>query len=272
MGIRQGHRRLAAFVLGKPVHDDSVFPEVFTYLQGKGVSVRVHLPHETGDLKPAWLSGAALIVSRGLQPTALSALADLERAGIPCCNRIDATVAAQHRGHLLRRLAEAELPVPRWNRVDTWSEVLACNMKQSIVVKALDGRRGRGVGVAFLRPSEHSPVAPFPGPYVVQDRIVGDGRDRKVYVAGAACRGLFKPWPRRGSSDQESFVPTSTLSGLALAVGRVLKLDIYSVDFLESAAGPVIVDVNVFPGFKGVPEAARLIGDHLCRQWLPGIR
>lgn len=272
MDIQHEHGRPVVFVLGKPVHDDSVFPEVFEYLQGKGVSARIHLPHETGDHTPAWLSDAALIVSRGLQPVALNALADLERAGIRCCNRIDATVAAQHRGHLLRRLAEAKLPVPRWNRVETWSEVLACNTEQSIVIKALDGRRGRGVGVAFLRPTEHSPVAPFPGPYFVQRRIVGDDRDRKVYVAGAVCRGLFKPWPRRGSASPEPFVPNPTLTGLALAVGRVLNLDIYGVDFLEAAAGPVIVDVNVFPGFKGVPEAARLIGDTLYRQWLSVMR
>lgn len=267
-----GQKRPMAFVLGKPVRDDSVFPEVFQYLQGRGVAVRVHLPHEAGDHAPAWLSDAALIVHRGLQPVALNALADLERAGIRCCNRIDATLAAQHRGRLLHRLAEARLPVPRWKRVETWSEVLACTSEEAIVVKALDGRRGRGVGVAFLQATEHPSTAPFSGPYIVQDRIASDGRDRKLYVAGAVCRGLLKPWPRHDSADREPFVPDSTLADSALAVGRVLHLDIYGVDFLQSATGPVIVDVNVFPGFKGVPEAARLIGEHLYRRCLSGVR
>jgi alginate production protein len=263
-------KRLLAFVLGKPVRDDSVFPEMFEYLRGNGVAVQVHLPHETGDLVPAGLSDVTLIVNRGLQPVALNALADLERAGISCCNRIDATFATQHRGRLLRRLAEAGLPVPRWSRVDAWSEVLLRAAQQAIVVKALDGRLGQGVGVTFLRSAEHSPVAPFPGPYIVQDRIPSDGRDRKVYVAGTACRGLIKSWPRCDPQDREPFVPGSVLSECALAVGRVLKLNIYGVDFLEAAAGPVIVDVNVFPGFKGVPAAAELIGEYLYRRWLSG--
>jgi len=105
--------------------------------------------------------------------------------------------------------------------------------------------------------------APFPGPYLVQDRVAHDGWDRKVYVAGRACRGLLKPWPRRESAAQRPFAPEPMLGDLALAVGRVLGLEIYGVDFVVGETGPLIVDVNGFPGFKGVPDAARLIGDYL---------
>jgi ribosomal protein S6--L-glutamate ligase len=86
-----------------------------------------------------------------------------------------------------------------------------------------------------------------------------------VYVAGRACRGLLKPWPRRGSAAQRPFAPEPLLGDLARAVGRVLELEIYGVDFVVGETGPLIVDVNGFPGFKGVPEAARLIVEHLLR-------
>ena len=59
--------------------------------------------------------------------------------------------------------------------------------------------------------------APFPGPYLVQDRVAHDGWDRKVYVASRACRGLLKPWPRRESAAQRPFAPEPMLGDLALA-------------------------------------------------------
>lgn len=261
-----------AFVLGKPVREGSVFSEVCQRLRRYGVRSRVHLPHESGDIPPAWLYDASLIVNRGLNASALSALATLEQAGLPCCNRIDASFTAQDRSRVLQQLGAAGLPVPEWTQVMSWSGVQDLAGEQSLVVKAVDGSRGRGVGVAFVEANERSPQAPFPGPYTVQRRVDQDGWDRKVYVAGQACRGLLKPWPRRDSIPNQSFQPKPRIAKLAGEVGQVLNLTVYGVDLLETKTGPVIVDVNVFPGFKGVPQAARLISEHLYRQCLSGGR
>ncbi|MBG6191119.1 glutathione synthase/RimK-type ligase-like ATP-grasp enzyme [Arthrobacter sp. CAN_A212] len=42
-----------------------------------------------------------------------------------------------------------------------------------------------------------------------------------------------------------------------------LALQIFGVDFLMGEAGPVIVDVNPFPGFRGVGEGPAMIAEHL---------
>ncbi|MGH9799104.1 MAG: hypothetical protein ACRD82_01970 [Blastocatellia bacterium] len=37
----------------------------------------------------------------------------------------------------------------------------------------------------------------------------------------------------------------------------------YGLDIIESDRGPYVVDVNYFPGYKGVPNAAGLIADYI---------
>jgi ribosomal protein S6--L-glutamate ligase len=39
-------------------------------------------------------------------------------------------------------------------------------------------------------------------------------------------------------------------------VGREFELSLYGVDLLVTARGPVVVDVNAFPGYGGVPGAS----------------
>ena len=49
---------------------------------------------------------------------------------------------------------------------------------------------------------------------------------------------------------------TRELRSLARAVGRVFGLDIYGIDVVETAEGWVVLDVNDFPSFGNVPQAA----------------
>jgi glutathione synthase/RimK-type ligase-like ATP-grasp enzyme len=44
-------------------------------------------------------------------------------------------------------------------------------------------------------------------------------------------------------------------ASMALKIGRVFGLLLYGVDLLISRQGPVAIDVNAFPGFRGVPRA-----------------
>lgn len=245
---------------------------VLEQLRAFGMKPRLHLPHRSDGGLPLWVSDVDLVLNRGLNQVALNALERLERQGLCCCNRVRSTIQAQRRGVLLRTLARSGLPVPAWTEALDWSRVVACSERAPIVVKAEEGRRGRGVGVAFLGDGEPSSDAPFPGPYIVQERVARRGWDRKVYVADGVCRGLLKRWPRPVMGSDRRFVPGKSLTSLARRVGRALDLDIYGVDFLVTDAGPVIVDVNVFPGFRGVADAHLLIARQLCRLGLSARR
>jgi ribosomal protein S6--L-glutamate ligase len=50
---------------------------------------------------------------------------------------------------------------------------------------------------------------------------------------------------------------------LALRCGRVFGLEIYGVDTIETEAGLAVIEVNEFPNFTGVPDAARRIAEHV---------
>jgi ribosomal protein S6--L-glutamate ligase len=64
----------------------------------------------------------------------------------------------------------------------------------------------------------------------------------------------------------EGLIPvTSELRQLALNVGALFGLDLYGVDVVQTPEGWVGVDINDFPGFKGVPGAVDLIATFILR-------
>ncbi len=253
-----------AFLLGKPVRADTIFPDIFERLSSLPVKLSVHLPIK--EPLPATLREADLVVQRGLDGDDLTALRWIEDAGVRCCNPIDATAMLGDRLVTLDTLSAAGLPVPLTTPLETWPEVVSLADSQSIVVKAVDGRVGRSVGVLIAEAGQLVSQPPFAGPYIVQEFIRNDGRVHKAYVAGQQARGMMK----RSSPDAAVSQPGLSTSlapelvELALQAGAALGLDIYGVDFLYGP-DPVIIDVNPFPGFRGVPDAADLISTHLAR-------
>lgn len=253
------------FILGKPVRKHSLFTELFQLLQDQGREVLTHLPHETKAPVPPWLQKNDFVVHRGLFLNVLAALQPMEQAGLRFCNNIAATMAINNRFVLRQRLHLADLPTPPWQIKENWEEVRALAKEKSIVVKAENGFIGRGAGVFSFNPDVHtSPEPPFPGPYLVEEQIAHDGWDRKLYICGSKCRGLLKKWPRNATEPDQLFTPEPLLADLAKSAGQMLGLEIYGVDFILGKNGPLIVDVNAFPGFKGISDAASLIADYIC--------
>ena len=69
----------------------------------------------------------------------------------------------------------------------------------------------------------------------------------------------------RGSAHQAGTgVPcevTPSVRDIALRCGRAFGLGLYGLDIIEGPDGPVVVDLNYSPGFRGVPDAAQLLTD-----------
>jgi ribosomal protein S6--L-glutamate ligase len=70
-----------------------------------------------------------------------------------------------------------------------------------------------------------------------------------------------KVFPRRTEEEKqgEPFALTPELSKIALRCGRAFGIDLYGVDIIESEGTPYVVDMCSIPGFKGVPDAPRLL-------------
>jgi ribosomal protein S6--L-glutamate ligase len=253
-----------AFLLGKPVKQDTMFPELFQQLEKSGARVSVHLPNHLGAL-PESIAEADLVVQRGLNQAWLRDLSLLEASGLRFCNRVDGTITASNREEMYSALLSAGLPVPVTIPAASWENARELASSLKIVIKSRDASMGRGKGVLAGEPASLPAIAPFDGPFIVQQRIESNGAIVKAYVAGRSVRGLVKSGglpPTDGALGREVRVDRE-LYRLAQDVGTALGLEIYGVDFIYGPRGPMIIDVNPFPGFRGVRQAADLVAAHL---------
>lgn len=252
-----------AMLLGKQPKDGTLLAQVAAELIDRGCTVTVRLPHDEA-VRSSELAGATLVLHRGLRGSVTPLLEELHGRGVPMCNPWPADRLLRDRRAWRAALERAALPVPPSATLNDWSEVLEHAVTGDVVAKAMGGP-GRGSRVLTGTARTLPQVAPFPGPYVVEPRLEADAVDRKLYVAGDAVRGLLKPSTLEGPHGVagEPFEPGPALVELALQVGRALGAHVLGVDVLQAPDGPVVVDVNGFPGFRGVAGAVTLVAEHV---------
>ena len=105
------------------------------------------------------------------------------------------------------------------------------------------------------------------GPLLVQPYLPNPGYDVKLYNTGEEVFATVKRSPLHPGADvvEERIPVTAELQELTLAVGRAFGLDIYGIDVVETADGWVVLDVNDFPSFGMVPEAATRLARTVLR-------
>ncbi len=258
------HERPVAFLVGKPLRSGSILVDVIERLQHHWQTVIVHRPSD-GTLIPEVIFESSLVIQRGLDRGELALAWRLEQAGVRCVNRISATQTCHDRAAVMSALAAARIPTPETVVVPAWSDVVLLGRGQPIAVKTLDGDAGRGVNV-LLSPSGALPSeAPFEGPFVAQEYLPNSSTVQKLYVAGCSARGLLKSSPLVTESNNPSvpFEVDTELLDLAAQIAAALHLDIFGADIVRSPSGPTVIDVNPFPGFRGVADAGGIIADHI---------
>jgi ribosomal protein S6--L-glutamate ligase len=237
---------------GKEPKRGTVLSAVLESLDARGIEIRLRWRDPLSDIAD-WPPG--LVVQRGVSTDVLTALA---ARGGPIVNDPSACLRLGDRSATLSHLASAGLPVPRHRVCRDWADVTALASSGAVYVKA--GDTGRGAGVARIAiPGD---AAPFPGPWHVETEWPGDGIDRKIYVVGNRVFGLLKRWPRGG--DATPFTPTTAMRALALRTGAALGLEIFGVDLVGQDGRFAVVDVNAFPGFRGVTGAFDAVADYIA--------
>jgi ribosomal protein S6--L-glutamate ligase len=105
------------------------------------------------------------------------------------------------------------------------------------------------------------------GCLLAQPYLPNPGYDVKLYNTGDEVFASVKSSPLHPGAEvvEEQIEVTAELRELALAVGRAFGLDIYGVDVLETPDGWVVLDVNDFPSFGMVPEAASRLARTVLR-------
>ena len=174
-------------------------------------------------------------------------------------------------------LAAAGVPVPPSWLASGPAPLRPLLQEGPLVVKSLVGSMGQGVR-RLARPEDLEDVedrdggggagAP-PAPLLAQREAASTGRDLKVYVVGDWVAAITRPYPPATEADKRGTpaeVPPAVREA-ALACGRAIGFELYGVDVLAESEQPgapfVVVDVNNFPTYRGVPDAPRRIADYL---------
>ena len=103
--------------------------------------------------------------------------------------------------------------------------------------------------------------------FLAQRYVENAGFDIKLYVAGTEVYAVSRRSPLHPDVhvDQGLLPVTPALRELALRTGAIFGLDIYGLDVVETAHGPVVLDINDFPSFSHVPGATTLLSSYILQ-------
>jgi ribosomal protein S6--L-glutamate ligase len=181
-----------------------------------------------------------------------------------------ALVRSRDKLRSLQILSRAGLGLPKTvfsNYSKDVSQVVEAVGGAPLVIKLLEGTQGLGVVLADNKNSAESILEAFNGlkaRVIVQEFIKeAKGADIRVFivdgiVVGAMKRqgkeGEFRSNLHRGGSANVIEL-TDEEENAALKAAKCLGLAIAGVDLLQSARGPLILEVNSSPGLEGIEVA-----------------
>jgi ribosomal protein S6--L-glutamate ligase len=214
------------------------------------------------DVHP--LADIYLLKSHTLQ--ALKVAHYLEQRTALVVNSWASSLACQDRVLTAERMKEARLPWPH-----SWSFLSLENVPRKdsslarlpfpLVIKSRYSRRGDLVDKVYSVEHLQELAARWnQESFILQEFVHGDGWDIKLWVIDQQVFAARRRTPLEANASKENWpIPTEKLPSdwrsIALEVGRVFNLRLYGVDLLATRRGPVVVDINSFPGFRGVAGA-----------------
>lgn len=216
-----------------------------------------------------WPNGdrADVYLLKSRTPEAQAVGFSAERAGAIVVNRPGATAAALDRWAMATLLDMGGVPAPRTWAFPTLSLMARDALAQRflpwpLVVKSRTSARG---DLVTLVRDIHGLLELVPRwgdePVIAQEFIDNDGFDIKVWVIGGELSAARRPGALEvcdKTSDvalDPSEIPAEW-SRVAMAAGAAIGLDLFGVDLLITDRGPVVIDVNAFPGFRGAQDPA----------------
>lgn len=193
----------------------------------------------------------------------------LQRLGLYVINPPEAIERCVDKYDVLTILEENRIPVPRTAVTENTSGALKAfhELGGDVIVKPLFGSRGIGstrVTDAEVAATIFRTITFHHGVVYLQEFIPHGFSDIRAFVVGdrvvAAMKRIADSWKTNYSQGAKpvSVKLDQTLEEMAVKSASLAECRIAGVDLLESSKGPILVEVNSQPGWKGLQSATRV--------------
>ncbi len=181
-----------------------------------------------------------------------------------------ALVRSRDKLRSLQILARAGLGLPKTvftNYSKDVDQVIDAVGGAPCVIKLLEGTQGLGVVLAETKKAAESVLEAFNGlqaRVIVQEFIKeAKGADIRVLIIGDSVVGAMKRQAKEGEfrsnlhrgGTAQVVELTDEEENAALRAAKAMNLSVAGVDLLQSARGPLILEVNSSPGLEGIEAA-----------------
>ena len=193
----------------------------------------------------------------------------LERQGFLIINPTEAIEHCVDKYDILAILEDNNIPIPRTAATESVNEALKAftELGEDVVVKPLFG--SRGIGATRIVDPEiaatiFKAITFHHGVIYIQEFIPHGTSDIRAFVIDntviAAMRRVAENWKTNYSQGAKPapLKLNPNLEQLAVRAAKVVGCKIAGVDILEGPNGPVIVDVNSQPGWKGLQMVTKV--------------
>ena len=247
-----------------PTRISPIMPEVVQLLEKWGCEIQIIYPEERVTPLSHVRAEHDLYILKSGTEMALSLAGALDAVGARIINPYPVAAAMRDKIVSMRVLEAAGVPVPE-TYITSDSRRLASLLDSGpLVLKPYRGSQGRGVHVIWDT-DELDDVSNDEGPVFAQRYYKPEGEDHKIYVIGDQMFGVKRVFPAKTYAEKigQPFTVTHEFREIALRCGRAFGVELFGFDVIISNGQPYVVDIQGFPGFKGVPDAALRLADYL---------
>ena len=248
---------------GSPPRLNPIIAEVFEILGGRGVGVEAIYAEEELIRLDSLSVAADLYLLKSDSELSLSLAMALEALGARVANAVEACILCKDKLLAASVLSGAGIPAPPGFAAADPSQLATELSKRPLILKPHRGYHGVGVSVVE-NASVLPPAQVYPDLVLAQEYLRNARKDLKIFGIGDEVCGVRKPF----SSDSflkvgEACALEQCVSDLARKCARAFGLELYGLDLAEDEKGMYVIDVNYFPGYRGVPDAARRLAAHI---------
>jgi ribosomal protein S6--L-glutamate ligase len=194
----------------------------------------------------------------------LTILEAAEAVGIPTINNSRAIRLVRDKAVAVAFAQACDLPVPTTYFVGHYRALVNVPLDlYPVVVKPSNGTSMQDIHLVRTYDEMASLTLDTDSYYLAMRYVENTGFDIKLYVTGQEVHAIVKSSPLHGEVQETEIAVSSEMLKLARRVGQVFGLDLYGVDVLETPQGLMLVDINDFPSFYGVPRKVASVAEYI---------